>query len=219
MHRILALVLLSLLLVAGCQGVEEYEETVEQTVSGPPAATVEPRAPAATFASVDEGLVELIAATDAKDSKRQKDAYNWLAQQGPSAVPAVVAAMNNSSASIESRRIACRVLAQLGAAAAQPLVEASRSSEMPLKLKAIEAMPVVDPQQKIIVDRLIELLDDGNDGVRRAAIRALGQIGPAAQRAGDKLIALRNNVDLDEMTRDEADRAVQRVVPRKTFED
>jgi hypothetical protein len=221
MHRIVALGLLSFLVAVGCQPVEEYEEVSDSAEAGSAAPAVEaaPRAPAVSFASVDAALTELMAATDAKDSQRQKDAYNWLAQQDGSAVPAVVAAMNNASASIESRRMACRVLSQLGPSAAEPIVAASRSDEMSLKLKAIEAMPAVEPHQKIIVDRLIVLVDDANDQVRRAAVRSLGQIGPAAERSADKLIALRNNINIDEMTRDEAARAIKRVSPRRTFED
>lgn len=219
MQRILALGLLTLMLT-GC------ETAVEETVSdngAPVTATVntpvKPSAPPVSFASVDEGLTALATATDARNSDRQKDAYNWLAKQDESAVPAVVAAMNNPSLSIEARRMACRVLSQLGPSGAAPLVAASSSEELPLKLKAIEAMPAIEPQQKIVVDRLIELLDDANDQVRRAAVRSLGQIGTAAARSADKLIALQNNVEVDEMTRDEAARAIKRVQPRRTFND
>lgn len=220
MHRLFALGLLTLLL-AGCEpAAEETESVADSGVSSEtPAPTVEPSAPAANFASVDDALAALTKATDARDSNAQKAAYNWLAQQDGAAVPAVVAAMNNASASIEARRMACRVLSQLGPTAAAPLVATSRSAEPQLKLKAIEAMPSIEPQQKIVVDRLIELLDDSSDPIRRAAIRSLGQIGPAAVRAGDKLIALQNNVELDEMTRDEAAMAIKRVNPRKTFND
>ena len=220
MHRWFALGLLSLLM-AGCEPLAEEEAPADDAnaVVDTTLATATPVAPPANFANVDEALAALTKATDAKDTDAVKAAYNWLSQQDGSAVPAVVAAMNNASASIEARRIACRALSQLGAASAAPLVEASRSDELPLKLKAIEAMPAVDPQQKIIVDRLIVLLDDENDQARRAAIRSLGQIGPAAKRSAKKLIAIQNNPRLDEMTRDEADMAVKRVNPRKTFND
>jgi HEAT repeat protein len=220
MQRWLVVGFLSVL-VAGCQPIEEETTSlteVEATGDVTPP-TVEPRAVAASFSSIDEAIAALATATDAKDSAAQKAAYNWLAQQDGAAVPAVVAAVNNASSSMESRRMACRVLSQLGPTAAEPLVEISRSGESQLQLKAIEAMPAIEPQQKIVVDRLIALLDDTSDQVRRAAIRSLGQIGPAAVRAGDKLIALQNNVDLDEMTRDEAAMAIKRVNPRKTFND
>jgi HEAT repeat protein len=216
----LALGLLTLML-AGCEPVAEEMESADDTTvaAAPVSETIEPSAPPVSFSSVDEGLTALATATDARNSDGQKDAYNWLAKQDESAVPAVVAAMNNPSHSIEARRMACRVLSQLGPAGAAPLVAASSSEELPLKLKAIEAMPAIEPQQKIVVDRLIELVDDANDQVRRAAVRSLGQIGTAAARSADKLIALQNNVEVDEMTRDEAARAIKRVQPRRTFND
>jgi HEAT repeat protein len=220
MKRVAGLGILSLLLI-GCEPMEVETESGElaDASTSTAQAVVGPRAPAVDFASVDEALAALAEATDTKQSDRQKDIYNWLARQDAAAVPAVVGAMNNPSLSIETRRMACRALSQLGATAAAPLVEASQSDEPQLKLKAIEVMPAIEPQQKIVVDRLIELLDDSNDQVRRAAVRALGQIGPAAQRSADKLIALQNNTNMDEMTRDEAAMAIKRVQPRRTFID
>jgi HEAT repeat protein len=204
----------------GCdfpQGQETYDEPLPAVeVEAPPAP---PKPPVTTqFTSVDEGLKALVVAIDARQKEQQQAAYGWLGKQGEAAVPAVIALMNDGSASMEARRAACHVLGQLGPAGVPALLEASSSEEVPLKLKAIESLGSVRPSQTPIVDRLIELIDDSQQQVRVTAIRSLGFIGPPAKRSGDRLIAIRDG-ETNETLRSEAARALELVRPIRTFED
>lgn len=226
MNKSFALLLLAVGGVVGCEApVAEHQHG-----DGPPVSSAAPPVDAQRvsdpapkvqqqFASVDEALGVLIKATDEDDRDRQLASYNWLAGQGEGAVPAVVAAMNDEAISIESRRLACRVLGQLGPAAEPALLEASASDELPLQLKAIESLAAVEPPSRQIVDRLISLMENENEQVRRTAIRSLGNIGTPARAAADKLQALRNSVEANETIRGEADRALKRVRPIRTFND
>ena len=214
----------SCLLFTGCE-IEVPEPATADGVSFDPTAQTavveQPEAPPVdeNFATVDEGLQSLITASEDGNRRQQLAAYTWLCGQGPGAVPKVAAAMNDSSLPMEARRAACRVLGHLGPTAASHLITASRSDEAALKLRAIETMPAIDPPQREILDRLIELLDDSSDQVVNAAIRSIGAIGTPATRAGDKLLALRDDVDRSETTRHEAGKSLKLVRPRRTFDD
>jgi hypothetical protein len=212
------------LLFSGCDfpaAQETYDDpAAAQVADAPPPVEAPPKPPVtASFASVDEGLKTLVQATDARQKDQQHAAYSWLTKQGEAAVPAVTAVMNDPSVSIEGRRMACHVLASLGPEATPALLAASSSEEVPLKLKAIESLGAVRPSQTEIVDRLIELVDDPSQQVQATAIRGLGFIGPAAKRSADKLQALRNNIEVNETIRGEADRALKLVRPIRTFGD
>jgi HEAT repeat protein len=171
------------------------------------------------FDSIDSGLAMLVSSSESGDKQQQMAAYTWLCSQGPSAVTRVAGAMNDSSLPIEARRHACRVLGHLGPTATAPLIAASRSDNITLKLRAIETLPAVDPPQKEIVDRLIVLLNDPSQQVQTTAIRSLGYIGPPAKRSADPLVALRDNINLSETVRHEAGRSLKLVRPIRSFED
>jgi HEAT repeat protein len=127
--------------------------------------------------------------------------------------------MKDSSVSLEGRRMACHVLGQLGPQAVPQLLEASNSTEPPLKLKAIEALGSVRPSQTEIVDRLIVLIDDPEEQVRISAIRSLGFIGPAAKRSSEPIEAVMKDGQVSETLRAEAGRALELVRPIRTFLD
>ena len=223
--RKIACVALAALALTGCE-IEvpnaDYQDPEAVTfeprpVSGGPKDRVPPTQK--EFDSVEDALAAMATATDNDQRAQQLAAYNWLCTQGEPAVPAVATAMNDSSCSMDSRRMACRVLGQLGPAAKEDLMAASRSDEMLLRLKAIETMAAVEPPQQMIIRRLIRLVDDPNEQVQRAAIRSLGSIGTAAKASADKLLAMRDDGDVNETMRGEAARALKLVRPIRTFED
>ena len=171
------------------------------------------------FASVNDALSSLVDASASDNKKQQMAAYTWLCQQGPAAIDPVVATMNDESVSITARRHACRVLGHLGPEAAAPLIKASQSDNLALKLRAIETLPAIEPMQASVVQRLIQLLDHSNDQIKHTAIRSLGHIGPPAKASADKLNALRDNVELSETTRMEAGKSLKLIRPIRSFED
>jgi len=171
------------------------------------------------FSTVQEALDALVRASEEDDKQQQVAAYNWLCKQSGDAAPTVAAAMNDPRLPMEARRHACGVLGHLGPAATEALIEASRSEEIALQLKAVETMPVVDPPQQAIVQRLVALLGDPSDQVVNTSIRSLGQIGPPARDAADELLALRDNIELNETTRQTAGQALKLVRPIRTFQD
>ena len=211
------------LLVAGCSiEIPEDPQPANPGVAFEPTATRPPEASGGAvqqqFSSVEEALSVLVKSSDTEDKQQQKAAYLWLARQGAAAVEPVVTTMNDESVSMVARRHACGVLGHLGPTATEALLDASRSDETALKLKAIESMPAIKPPSKPIVDRLIVLLDDPSDQVKNTAIRSLGQIGPPAKAAAEKLNALRGNSP-SETTRLAAGDALKLVRPIRTFDD
>ncbi len=201
---------------SGAQGpANSFDPPVGGAVVDKPAAPP----PQTEFANIDEALGSLSTATNDANRKQQIAAYNWLCRQGAGAVPALTAAVKDASLHLETRRLACGALGKLGPAAAPVLIEISHDDEPLLQLKAIESMPSIDPPQKAIVQRLVELLDGTNERAQLAAVRALGNIGIPAGGSADKLIAMQNNPQLNETLRHEAARSVKLVKPRRTFQD
>ncbi len=79
-------------------------------------------------------------------------------------------------------------LGRIGAPAVPLLVEALRSPDVAVRLRAVEALGRMGSEAANAVPTLIPLLDDANPDVRRSAARTLGLIGPAAKDAVPSLV-------------------------------
>jgi hypothetical protein len=79
-------------------------------------------------------------------------------------------------------------LGRIGAPAVPMLVEALRSPDAAIRLRAVEVLGRMGGEAVNAVPALIPLLDDTNPDVRRSAARTLGLIGPAAKDAVPSLI-------------------------------
>lgn len=83
---------------------------------------------------------------------------------------------------------AAEALGRIGAAAVPQLVEALRSPDADVRLKAVEVLGRMGPEAADAVGTLVPLLNDPDERVRKATIRTLGQIGPAAKEAVPALV-------------------------------
>jgi hypothetical protein len=78
---------------------------------------------------------------------------------------------------------AADALGRIGPPAVPALVEALKSPEAEVRLKAIEVLARMGNDAKDATPDLIRLLDDPDERIRKAATRALGIIGPEAAPA------------------------------------
>ena len=212
-----------LALLIGCDSATEGDLDLEFT-TGPEvdlnldSQPTEPP-PKSDFADVDEALATLVTAIEAKESPQQVAALNWIGAQGEAAVPALVAAVEDEAAGITYRRVLMQTLTRYGEAATPVLLKASTDGELAVQLKAVECLGAVDPPTPKILDRLIELIDDDHSQVRRFALRAIGKIGPRAERAAPRLKEIRKDPKADEAVRVAAGEALKAVKPIATFKD
>jgi HEAT repeat protein len=110
---------------------------------------------------------------------------------------------------------AARTLGKIGpdAQAAIPsLIKALKSTSGTLREHAAETLGEL--QATVAVPDLIAVLDDSDPRVRRDTIRALGQLGPAAKPAWEKIERLRNDEDV--FVRQAVVIALRRIDPART---
>ena len=139
--------------------------------------------------------------------------------QGAKIAPELEALITDSSAGLPSRLTACRVLARLGPSALPTLLEAVHGEPLLLRRKAIESLGRVKPPTAEAVNKLVSLLGDSDNEIRKSALEALGHIGQTAKQHDPqlvaKLMAILNNVNEDETVRSMAKDALKKVDPRK----
>ena len=97
--------------------------------------------------------------------------------------PGVLVPLVKPLAQWTEQDVAADALGRIGAAAVPALIEALRSSDAAVRLKAVEVLGRMGPDAKDAVPDLVRLLDDPEEPIRRAATRTLGRIGPPAQEA------------------------------------
>jgi HEAT repeat protein len=136
-------------------------------------------------------------------------------RQGDKNVSALAARVADDSENLAVRMTACRVLMKLGAPGRPAVTAATDSPKKELRVKAIECLGRIDPVEKASVDKLISLLDDKDNDIRRAALLGLTSTGKDGSKATNKLTAMLNDLNEDEKIRDLVKGTLKAVDPRK----
>lgn len=209
-------------LLAGCGSAPEAKapskkkKTAADLAPLPPPIAL-PKVQQSDFASVDDALSSIKKWSGKNDEQAGRERVKidlWLNMQGAKIAPDLAAKIKDSSADLEIRVAACRVLAKLGESARPALMETLASDQKLLRLKATEGLGRIKPANVATVKKLIELIDNKDFDTRKAALNALTEIGPAAKESVPKLIAVRNDVKEDETIRALAHSALKKVDPR-----
>jgi HEAT repeat protein len=119
-------------------------------------------------------LIELV---NDPDPEVQENIINAVASLGESVVPRLVRGLQNP----ELRGTAVRVLTRLGpkaAGAVQPLMEASRTADAPLRAEIHFALAAIGPAAAPATQMLAEAIGSDDQHIRESALYALRQIGP-----------------------------------------
>lgn len=222
----LLILAIAALLLSGCGPAAAAKKPAKKK----PAATTVAARPAPQAPKVEQSAFADVAAAMADVEKVSKldpteanetllKVETWLNMQGTRIAPDLEALIKDSSAGLPSRLTACRVLARLGPVALPTLLEASAGEPLLLRRKAIESLGRVKPPTAEAVHKLVSLLSDQDNEIRRSALGALGHIGKPAQQHDpqivEKLMAILNNVNEDETVRSMAKDALKKVDPRK----
>ena len=222
-----------LALAAGCEGAgrialppshekSRVNSSAEAPLSSSETAPAEQNTPAPeaapAFADPPAALAALKTAISSDDQPTIRAATVWLTRQGAAAVEPAAAEVQNPENDLRYRLACLNVLGFLGPDAAPALLEATHSESAPVRIRAADALGNVRPVREEIVDRLLVLLGDGDDELRRAAAQSLGRIGPPARKAAPKLQAILNS-DADDSLRGAAKTALLKVDRRVGFRD
>jgi len=171
------------------------------------------------YASIEEALADVkrIGAntSDPKAGQELRDTEVWIIRQGEKNVPILAARVADEGENLAVRMTACRALAKIGAAGRPAVTAATDSPKKELRIKAIESLGRIDPVDKASVDKLISLLDDKDNAVRRAALLGLTSTKKDGAKATSKLMLILNDVKEDETIRSMAKVALKEVDPRK----
>lgn len=131
------------------------------------------KAPAAPADSATvKGLVE-DAASD--NSSRKETADKRLGELGESAVPALAAMMRADETPPAQRSAAGRMLALIGPASAPALAALTKDSSTQVRLMAVRTLGTI--RDRACLGALRDALSDRDEGVRLAAIGAMGNLG------------------------------------------
>jgi HEAT repeat protein len=172
------------------------------------------------YANLDEALADVarIAATASKDAGAGHEllkSETWIVRQGDKNVAALAARVADDSENLAVRMTACRVLSKLGAPGRPAVTSATDSPKKELRVKAIECLGRIDPVDKASVDKLIALLDDKDNDIRRAALLGLTATKQDGAKSTSKLMDILNDTKEDETIRSLAKVALKSVDPRK----
>jgi hypothetical protein len=225
MKRLVGLLLI--LIVCGCS--QLAAPAAKKKAAAKPAAAVPPAPPKAppkepvpadAYAGVDEAVQALGQAAIDSDRDVMLRADEWLLTQGAAAAEPLGRVLNDEQAHPAARIAATRTLRQVGPAGKPPLIQALQAQSEQIQLNAIKGLGAIEPPDDEIIATITGLLDSTADRVRREAVFALANIGPAAnQAATEKLIAILNNTQENDTLRAAAKDALQKVNPRRTFMD
>jgi HEAT repeat protein len=171
------------------------------------------------YPSLDAALadVKAIAArkNDPKAGQELLITETWIVRQGDKNVSALAERVADDGEDLAVRMTACRALSKLGAPGRAAVTAATDSPKKELRVKAIECLGRIDPVDKTSVDKLIVLLDDKDNDVRRAALLGLTATGKDGSKATNKLQNMLNDVKEDDRIRDLVKGALKAVDPRK----
>ncbi|MFA5975562.1 MAG: HEAT repeat domain-containing protein [Elusimicrobiota bacterium] len=132
-----------------------------------------------------------------------------LIQLGADAVPALSEALRREPEA--HRKILIVTLGKCGPEAVSPLLlELKRDESVFLRADAATALSQIQPLPATVIPALLAALDDLDEGVRSAAIDALGQLASGAKAALGPLVMIERN-DKEAVVRAKADRALAQI--------
>ncbi len=222
--------LLSGLLLAGC-GERPADPAAEQAAAEAEAARkaneakwkppeVESGPPVQKeFRDVDEAWAVLSKAGKDENTDQIWAAIRWLAPQGPAVKQRMTEIMNDKTADVADRLAATMALGEMGSSAKDEIVAAALTSDLfNVRMRAAETLGKKIPPSQETVAALIRMLDEERDTrVRVQVVRALAEVGEVGKAAAPKLLAIRDNLQLDDTLRNEAHLALKKVDPRRDF--
>jgi hypothetical protein len=229
----LLLVATLLTAIVGCGNVpkpasENKSKSKTKDKEKPAAPKEEPIDPNA-FASYEEALAAIVAATAEQKPADMNKAERWLGLQGEKIAAKLSATVKDNGAPLAARISACRVLARIGPVATATLMEVSKKETKPdqLRQNGVQWMGVIKPTSKEIVDQLIALSNEStgtkelNQKIRVAALQALLKIGPDVKKLRpDYVETLQNTLNSqteDDSIRGQAKLTLKSIEPRRGF--
>jgi HEAT repeat protein len=187
---------------------------VETAAAEPPKAEEPPPPSAPPIATIDDAVAVL--ATESEVA-RIREASELLVRNGGAAVAPLATLLANTTSTLEARVAACRVLGQIGEPAIPALLRVAdpkAGNPVHVRRKAVEQLGLTTPAQPNTIAALIILLDDVDIPTQRAAVVAIGKIGPAAAKAKPKIMEIIRTTD-DRSLRAIADNTIKQIDPRK----
>jgi HEAT repeat protein len=176
--------------------------------------------PRDAYENTAEAIEELLEAAKASDTRTFDRAETWLVRQSDAAIDPLSQILNDEQTDLRLRIAVCRPLRKLGPGAVPVFKQALESPLQQIQLKAIEGLGLVRPASADTIETLNRLLDSEEQRLRREAILALANIGPPAEDAcAERLIAILNDANENQVLRDAAKRALEEVNPRHSFAD
>lgn len=164
----------------------------------------------ATASSYSSQLLRLL---DDDDPEVREAASQALSQIGKPAVDVLIHALNSGNPIFLQSIV--EILGKIGPSATPMLINSLQSDSEQLLVRQYAAMGLarIGATDKRVVPALIATLDNENSDLRRSAAEALGDIGPPAAAALQKLIALSSNQRENAVVREFSIAALARIAP------
>lgn len=164
----------------------------------------------ATASSYSSQLLRLL---DDDDPEVREAASQALSQIGKPAVDVLIHALNSGNPIFLQSIV--EILGKIGPSATPMLINSLQSDSEQLLVRQYAAMALarIGATDKRVVPALIATLDNENSDLRRSAAEALGDIGPPAAAALQKLIALSSNQRENAVVREFSIAALARIAP------
>lgn len=208
---------------AGCE--PEVPAPAQQSVATPapsPAVPVEPPPPGRpplVLTSVDQALDELISAVDERRARDFQAAADYLENAGAETVASIESRLLSGELSAPAEIALIRQLGPAGETALPVLEKLTDASQKEIvRLNAIEQIGGVRPVTPRATEFLRTVLRDGELRDRAEALEALNGQGAASPELAEDLRLLMDS-DAPEPLRIQAKKSLDRVAPRRTFED
>lgn len=136
---------------------------------------------AGPVAAQSPDLQKLVAAANSADETTRLDAIHGLGDQGPAAVPALVALLKAESPTV--RAYAAQSLGKIGApakSAVEALIDLLADPEPAVRRHAIQAIGAIRPGPKVSVPLFAKLMQDSDPGVRLRVMETVAEAKGAA---------------------------------------
>ncbi|HEV7279318.1 MAG TPA: HEAT repeat domain-containing protein [Pirellulaceae bacterium] len=190
--------------------------------AAPPLAPVDPprpKRPPLALTSVDQALGEMISAVEERRSRDYQAASEYLRIQGEETIAAVESRLAAGGLSAPAEIALVRQLASAGEAALPQLEKLADPSQKEIvRLNAIEQIGAVRPVTPRATEFLRARLREGQPRDRTEALKALEKQGASSAEFAEELRQIMES-DAPETLRIQAKKSLDRVVPRRTFED